>query len=318
MARKNLWPTPRVSDTKGEGQGAAQRRMLAGAGCTLAGAVKLWRTPQARDGNGVEVRPLINFYGSKWNLAEWIISYFPEHEVFVDVFGGSAAITLKKQRSKREIINDIDNELVNLYQVVRDHGKELVRLLKLTPHSRAEYRLAHQKADQPIEKARRTIVKCYFGIGDSIADSTNGFRNSSDSNTCVAKSWVSYWKCLNEITDRLQGVSIENLNWRDLIEKYDGPTTLFYFDPPYVKRTRNRRHEYRYEFTDADHADFLHRIQKLQGFGVLSGYDSEVYKDLFWRAHHKTARVNGPGAKVETLWVCPKTAAQEVQMQFSL
>jgi len=264
------------------------------------------------------VRPLINFYGSKWNLAEWIISYFPEHDVFVDVFGGSAAITLKKQRSKREIINDIDDELVNLYQVVRDHGKELVRLCQLTPHSRTEYRRAHQKSEDKIEQARRTIVKCYFGIGDSIADSTNGFRNSSDSNTCVAKSWLSWWKCLNQLTTRLEGVSIENLDWRDLVEKYDSPTTLFYFDPPYVKRTRNRRHEYRHEFKDHHHQDLLARIQRLQGFGILSGYESEIYKDFPWKGITRHARVNGPETKTEVLWICPKTSAQESQLQFTI
>jgi hypothetical protein len=49
MARRNLWPTPRASDIKGEGRGAAERRMANGAGCTLAGAVKIWPTPCARD-----------------------------------------------------------------------------------------------------------------------------------------------------------------------------------------------------------------------------------------------------------------------------
>ncbi|RLF18207.1 MAG: DNA adenine methylase, partial [Thermoprotei archaeon] len=38
----------------------------------------------------------MRFPGSKWYLAKWIISHFPPHRVFVDVFGGSGAIILRK------------------------------------------------------------------------------------------------------------------------------------------------------------------------------------------------------------------------------
>lgn len=49
----SFWPTPRVSDIKGEGHGAAARRQAQGGGCTLAGAVKLWPTPTVRDSNTI-------------------------------------------------------------------------------------------------------------------------------------------------------------------------------------------------------------------------------------------------------------------------
>lgn len=77
---------------------------------------------------------------SKNQLAPWIVSQFPAHEVFVDVFGGSAAITLAKPPSTVEIYNDADESLVNFFRVVRDPAtfERLQLRLSLTPYSRAE------------------------------------------------------------------------------------------------------------------------------------------------------------------------------------
>ena len=103
-------------------------------------------------------RPLINYFGGKWRLAPWIIENLPAHKIYIEPFGGSLSVLLRKERSKREIINDVDGELVNLYRVARDQGKELQEKLRLTAHSRSEYRLSMEPADDPIEQARRTVV----------------------------------------------------------------------------------------------------------------------------------------------------------------
>lgn len=258
------------------------------------------------------MRPLINYLGGKWNDAEWITSHFPEHEIYVEVFGGSAAVLLKKPRTNREIINDIDDEIVNLYKVVRDHGKELKRLCSLTPHSRIEYERAREFSIDPIERARRTIVKSYFGIGDSLS-SRNGFRNSTKINTCVASSWKSWWVQALELTERFQCVTLECLDFTDLISKYDSPTTLFYLDPPYVMKTRNQKHGYKHDFTEADHDRLLHTIQGLKGFTILSGYNSETYQKLKWRRVERTSQTQ-VGSATECLWLCPRTVRSEKQL----
>lgn len=165
-------------------------------------------------------RPLINYFGAKWTCAEWIISHLPEHEIFVEVFGGSAAVLLQKDRSKREVVNDIDDEIVNLYRIVRDHGPRLKELCALTPHSRVEYERAREYTVDPIERARRTIVKSFFGIGDSLFQN-NGFRMSKESNTCAAKSWENWWRALDLLIARFQGVLIESLDFQTVFEKYD-------------------------------------------------------------------------------------------------
>ena len=53
-------------------------------------------------------RPLLNYYGGKWNLAEWIIGHFPTHEMYIEVFGGALSVFMKKPQSKAEVVNDLN------------------------------------------------------------------------------------------------------------------------------------------------------------------------------------------------------------------
>lgn len=250
-------------------------------------------------------RPLLNYFGGKWRIAPWIISYFPEHEIYCESFGGSASILMRKPRSKREIINEVDQELVNLYFVARDHGRELQEKLMLTPHSRWEYRRSMEPTADPVEKARRTIVRCYFGIGDSFLHNHNSFRNSKDSNTCVASSWKSYWECFEQIIVRLQGVTIDCLSYKETFDKYDSKNTLFYLDPPYPPATRSKKHNYRFDWSDFEHMEFLNFCRSVKGKVIISGYDCDIYESNLsdWNTSRRDALGQKGTRRTEVIWM---------------
>lgn len=249
-------------------------------------------------------RPLLNYFGGKWRIGPWIISHFPEHKSFVEPFGGSLSVLLRKPKSKREIVNDVDSELVNLYQVARDHGSELQDKLRLTPHSRQEYKESMSPADCKIEMARRTIVRCYFGIGDSFLHNHNAFRSSKDSNTCVASSWNTYRECFLGITERLKTVTIENLSYEKLFQKYDSKETLWYLDPPYVPETRTKKHSYREDWSNLKHLSFVNEVKNLKGQVVLSGYESDIYQELNdWEKQYREAKCQKGASRTEVLWI---------------
>ena len=84
----------------------------------------------AGDGSEGEVRPMVRWHGGKWVLAPWIISHFPPHQIYTEAFGGAASVLLKKPRCYAEIYNDLDGEIVNLFRVARERGKDLVALLE--------------------------------------------------------------------------------------------------------------------------------------------------------------------------------------------
>lgn len=251
-------------------------------------------------------RPIVRYHGSKFRIAPWIISYFPEHKVYIEPFGGGAGVLLKKPRSYAEIYNDLDGEIVNLFLVARDSGKRLKEYLELTPFSRKIYFDAYRSGRKSLERAANTVIKSIMGFGSDSIRQKSGFRsNSNRSYTTPAHDWKSYPECLEEITKRLQGVVIENMDAVDLIKKYDREDALFYVDPPYLHETRQSSKRYAVEMTDKQHEELAAVLRAVKGKVILSGYDSEMYKKLYsgWKCFKKKTLADGARKREEFIWV---------------
>lgn len=259
-------------------------------------------------------RPVLRYHGGKWRIAPWIISHFPPHRVYVEPFGGAASVLMRKPRSDVEFYNDLDDQMVNLFRVLRDHGAELERRLRLTPFARSEFELSYEPTEDPIERARRTVVRAQMGFGTSaLVRTRTGFRRTSYRNkkTGYASDWAEYHSAIAAIVERLQGVCIERADALDLIHTLDGPDVLFYVDPPYVHSTRGKvsgSYGYAYEMTDDQHRDLAAALHHVEGMVVLSGYPSDLYDDLYgdWRRVERCTRAQGNrGAveRVEVLWL---------------
>jgi DNA adenine methylase len=175
----------------------------------------------------VPTRPVLRWLGGKFRLAPWIVSHFPEHRIYLEPFGGSASVLLHKPRAYNEIYNDLDGELVNLFQVLRgDRAPELLEALRLTPYARAEYWAAFKPTAEPVERARRTIVRSHLahGTGGARMDRPTGFRTDGTSATTnVAGEWADLPDALHAVVERMRGVNIEARPALELIEKFNDP-----------------------------------------------------------------------------------------------
>lgn len=108
---------------------------------------------------------ILHYPGSKWSMADWIISHMPSHETYLEPFFGSGAVLFSKKRSKLETINDIDDDVVNIFRIIRERPDELAYAIRFTPHSREEYYQSYEYSEDDLERARRLIVRLWQGRG---------------------------------------------------------------------------------------------------------------------------------------------------------
>lgn len=264
-------------------------------------------------------RPLLRWHGGKWILAPWIISHFPPHRVYVEPYGGAWSVGFRKPRAEAEVWNDLDDELVNLFSVMREPARamQLVASLRLTPFARTEFLAAYARADDPVERARRLIIRSFMGHGSDGASGQyrTGFRaNSNRSGSTPAVDWVNLPDSLELAIDRVMGVVIESRPALQVMASHDSAETLHFVDPPYLHETRARAHRrtdnggvYRHELTDQDHAELLDTLCGLSGMVILAGYPSGLYDNRLkgWNRVERAALADGALPRTEVLWINP-------------
>lgn len=257
-------------------------------------------------------RPILRYFGGKWRLAPWIVSHFPRHRVYVEPFGGGASVLLRKPRSYAEVYNDMDGEIVNLFRVARDRGSDLAEKVRLTPFARNEYDESFIETSDPVEQARRTLVRSFMGFGSNSLNRVirSGFRsNSNRSGTTPAHDWANLPDAFASIIDRIRGVVIENRDAAHVMRAHDSSETLHYCDPPYVLSTLSDKthgdHGYKHTMSDDDHIALAKALGEMEGMVLLSGYDCSLYRDLYsgWSRVDRVARADKAGRRIESLWM---------------
>lgn len=258
-------------------------------------------------------RAVLRYHGGKHNLAQWIISHFPAHRCYVEPFSGAASVLMQKPKAKSEVYNDLDKDVFNLFRVLRDDGPELKRRVELTPFSKDEHDLAYEMTDDPVEKARRMLVRAAFGRASASASSPwkASFRSYTGAGrtTTAAQDWANYPLFMDEIVKRLRGVVIENMDATDVIKAHDSAGTLFYVDPPYVSSSRDLAQDYKHEMTDKDHESLAATLKTVTGMVVISGYRTDLYDALYndWQRVESKAHADGASKRIEALWLSPNT-----------
>jgi len=220
--------------------------------------------------------------GGKSRLRKPIIDLLPEHTCYVEPFAGAAWVLFGKPPSQVEILNDIDQELITFFRVIKSEPEKLIDSFELELVSRTEFeRLAdlNPKELSDIERAHRFYYLIMAGWGGelnyprfatSITDGGHGNRLIGALKTLRER--------ITPIYERLRTVIIENLDWRECIERYDRANVIMYIDPPYPENGCNYAHNMR---SWEDHRELAERLIKTKCKWILSSYDIPQMRDLF-------------------------------------
>lgn len=222
--------------------------------------------------------------GGKSRLRKFIIPLIPPHTCYVEPFAGAAWVLFGKPRSDVEIINDIDEELITFFRVVREKPEELIGSFELELVSRAEFnRLANLDPQSltDVQRAHRFYYLIMAGWGGEARYPRfqTSTRDGGHGNRLVG-ALKSLRERIDPIHRRLQTVLIENMDWRDCVDRYDSPTTVMYLDPPYLGNGANYKFNMR---SKDDHWAMAEQLALVEGYWILSSYDTPEIRELFGR-----------------------------------
>jgi DNA adenine methylase len=248
---------------------------------------------------------LVRYHGGKVRLADKIIGLFPAHDCYTEPFGGGAAVLLAKPRSRLEVYNDMDGDMVTLFRVLRDAPDELASAISITPFARAEHEASYEQAGTDLERARRVLIRSHFGHGSSGIHRKTGFRAAGmRSGTLPVHGWAKLPETIKIAAERMRGGVIEQRPAVQVMLAHDGEQTVHYVDPPYLPETRDKGRDYRHEMTRDDHAALLDSLRNMKGHVVLSGYASTLYDDALhdWRRIEIKAMADRAAKRTEVIW----------------
>lgn len=214
----------------------------------------------------------ISWIGGKKSLRKVILEQFPEPgtlDRYIEVFGGAAWLLFSREsHAKMEVYNDINGDLVNLFQIVKYHPEALQKELDWILMSREMFfdAVRDGRGITDIQRAARFWVAIKESFG---TDCRSFVGHGRDMDKAVG--------FLREASARLNKVVIEHLDFERLIRTYDRPRALFYLDPPYYEAEKY----YPDRFQPEDHARLRGALGDIKGRFILSYNDHPEIRALY-------------------------------------
>lgn len=243
-------------------------------------------------------KPPAPYLGGKRNLARRLCAMIEAtpHRAYIEPFVGMGGVFVRRTTpAPVEVINDYSGDVANLFRVIRRHYEPFVDELRWLIAGRAEF--DRQNALDPrlltdIERAVRFLYLQRLAFGGKVHGRTFGVRRDQDSRFNLARLRAE----LKALRDRLATVTIEQLDFADVIRRYDGPQTLFFLDPPYHETTG-----YGLEFGDDRYEALAEQLAGISGQFIMSINDTPFIRRTFARF-----RVD----EVDTTWTVSSAAAR--------
>ena len=211
-------------------------------------------------------------------MLDVILKLIPKHEVYVEVFGGSAKVLLNKPPSKVEIYNDYDKRIANLFYVVAFKFEEFYEKVNRLVFSRELLKTFHKDVSNVELKELGDVdlaVKTYYIFHTVFSADIRGksLRLSYECNN--VKHYFNNLKNLEIIHERLKTVYVECLDFRQLLNRVMYKENVFiYLDPPYYGLKY-----YNEKFSKQDHKDLLSLLKQAKAKWLLSGYANPLYDE---------------------------------------
>lgn len=234
----------------------------------------------------MRMRQLWTYPGSKAKRAAQYVRHFPaKFVIYVSLFAGTAMDIALKKPSRIEVCNDTSDRIFDVFQVLQipTECEQLLRLADNTPNSRRQFEVCCRILRDPPKKHSRVVrawaflvvgASCKGGLNPSL---TKHWIAASGTRDDAARKLATLPDRIREWRDRFRRVRLEHADWCWVFDKYDGPRTFTFADPPYFPLTRKSKRLYEEELTVEMHVKLLRKLSAAKGCVMLCGYNHPLY-----------------------------------------
>lgn len=264
------------------------------------------------------MRSCMKYHGGKYYLRKQICELMVPHKTYIEPFFGAGHVFFHKQPAlEKEIINDANWSIMDMWTTIRDHPVELANYLKTIPYSIESFEKMPRKSYDNIVYAAQVFIKYRMSIGGrgknfanpskgrqrrGMPDNVSGWLSAID---LIAQNSIRLFRNCTNQTEIKAGLDCTNVIKPYLRES----DCLIYLDPPYLPKTRKSPKVYDKEMSFAHHEELVKMIEAADAKIILSGYDSDLYNTVLshWNKMVIPMKLHSSGSSTkrvanEVLW----------------
>jgi DNA adenine methylase len=244
---------------------------------------------------------MVSYIGGKSKIGRWIVDYYPnDMETYVETFGGMFWCffnmdLVKYPNLKSVVYNDFNPLNYNLFKCL-ENPQELLKAVNSIPCQERGVDITPNLYSQQFKTFQQSIFssKTLITAPDYLLAAqyayilTQVFSGSKPEKSGFIDLKGKYKSKYLTFRDKLMNpkwidkflriTNVENLDFSDVIEKYDSETTYIYLDPPYWK-TEN--YYSNHDFDRNDHQRLAETLLGVRGKFSLSYYDFDLLHEWF-------------------------------------
>lgn len=236
----------------------------------------------------IYLKPPISYWGGKQMLLPKILPIIPPHKKYVEPFLGGGAVFWSKEPSQIEVINDVNGQVHNFYEVLKLKFGKLQNLIKSKSFSRLNHDHARVIYNNPelFSKTKRAWAVFYLANTSIYSNLLNQQSAPGQDNKSVQSYNNKVLRLDSTFENRLKNVYLESRDALYVISRHDSVDTFLFIDPPYFNA--DMRHYSGY--SESDFRALLELLLNIEGKFLLTCYPSAVIDEFVLKGNWKVTK----------------------------
>lgn len=235
----------------------------------------------------MSLKGLIGRTGGKSRLKKKIRAMIPTHTTYIEPFvgGGSVFFSAPADPNIKEVLNDKDKEVAQIYMDVKNIGDKITELPAI---NKEQFNALKNKKSfsSPIDRLKRNLLLSLYSFR---SDRRNfAFSKMRHADFVGSKTTKGSQKKYDKYKERLKNTRILNQDYKTVIKKYDNPNAFIYLDPPYSTAGESND----YNSNDVPIEEIINLLKSVKGKFILSYDNNPTAKRLARDAGFKVMTVS--------------------------